>query len=330
MTRVMTFSRHNHDSSYLKSWPAIPNVSDMETTLPHSLNSPDDRKARLPVTWWGILIRVVVGVSVLLIANFIRVPVHQFSAARLPADESAQLLADSLIFLITPIIVIAVVSLWFRRVERIPLAVTGLLDLRRILPGILGGMLLIALATALGWAGLALLGQQLQNPPDELGGTGLGASTGALLFFMFVRAYLLQGLPEELLYRGWFFSLTRSRPWLTFWWTTLAFTVIHVTSAGGQQSVLDHLYYLALPLGMGLLAGAVVLWRGSMWWAVGTHGGMHVCLPVASIMVPMSAGPLQWLVPGLTQALVAGGVLLLWRLGRDGGQPPVRSMWERA
>ena len=134
---------------------------------------------------------------------------------------------------------------------------------------------------------------------------------GAVLAWILVRAYLLQGIPEELLYRGWLFDLTRHRETLTIVWTTAAFTLIHLTSAGGQQSALDHLVYLVMPFGMSILGAALVYRFGSFWWAAGSHGGMHLMLAVLSLAYPVELGNVAWLVLGLAQALA--GALVLWR-----------------
>lgn len=277
---------------------------------------------RIPLNWWGITLRIIVATVLLFAANFARAPLHQVVAEQLADDEVVYLIVDTLVFFLTAVLVIAGVMLWFRVIEGASIRVTGLFDLHRILPGVLGGTGLVAVATVVAWAVLVAAGQRLGELPAGDAGEAGATAAMALIFYVLVRAFILQGLPEELLYRGWFFALTRHRPWLTFWWTTVAFTVIHLVSSGGQQSAVDHLYYLALPLGMGMLAGAVVLWRGSMWWAVGTHGGMHVCLPIAMLVVPVPQGPVVWLIYGAAQAATGAVVLVLWHRN---SQSPARS-----
>ncbi|MDO5512675.1 CPBP family intramembrane glutamic endopeptidase [Corynebacterium sp.] len=269
----------------------------------------------LPVTWWGVLIRIVVGSVAMFAANMARVPFHDWAQRRWP-DGDAQLLSTALIFLITPLIIVGGVLAWMRWVERTSISITGLTRYRTMLPGFVGGLALAGLAIILGWIVLAALDQGQAEPPMLDGNDMTQVSTGMLLVFVVVRAVLLQGLPEELIYRGWFFQLTRNRPWLTLVWTTLAFTIIHLTSSGGQQNPMDHLFYLVMPLGMGVLGGAVVLWRGSVWWAVGTHGGLHIWLAVASAAYPLTLGREAWMVLGCTQILVAVVILTLWHRGR--------------
>lgn len=282
---------------------------------------------RIPLTWWGLVIRAIAGTALILGANVIRPPLQELIVGDAASTEIADMAVTTVFFLLTPVLVIAGVYLWIRFVERMSFRITGIMNGRAILPGVLGGTAVVAVAMAAAWIVLLLAGEGL-DPAEFVDGAGDAAAQGAetsvaavavlMIIYTFVRAFLLQGLPEELIYRGWFFALTRSRPMFTFWWTTLAFMIIHLTSAGGQQSMAEHFYYLALPLGMGMLAGSVVLWRGSVWWAVGTHGGMHVCLPVATMIAPIDMGMTAWFTVGAAQAILALLILLLWKRGSAG------------
>lgn len=265
----------------------------------------------LPVTWWGVLLRVLVGTLLLFAANAARLPLHGWAEQRWP-DDDAGMVASSVIFLLTPLIVMIGVAVWMRVVEGVSMRVTGLTRYRTLLPGFFGGLGLVALAVVPAWILLASLQTGQAEMPGLDGQDVEQAPLGPVLLLLFVRAVLLQGLPEELIYRGWFFHVTRTRPWLTLAWTTAAFMIIHLASSGGQQTAADHLYYLVMPFGMAVISGAVVLWRGSVWWAVGTHGGMHIWLAVASAVHPVELGAVAWVVLGAAQVLV--GALIL-RIG---------------
>lgn len=78
----------------------------------------------------------------------------------------------------------------------------------------------------------------------------------------------------------------------------------------------DHVWYLVMPCGMAVLGGAAVLWRGSVWWAVGTHGGMHICLAVGSAVHPVELGPVAWAVIGVAQILAGAVILAVWHRRR--------------
>ena len=163
---------------------------------------------------------------------------------------------------------------------------------------------------AIGWVFLSLFSEP-EAQHDAVPNTASVGVIVASVVYVLVRSYLLQGIPEELIYRGWLFSTTAQRPIFTVVWTTLAFTVPHLFSSGGQQSTTDFLLYLVLPLGMAVLAGAVVVWKKSVWWAAGTHGGMHAVMAVLAILFPVALDSTAWVTLGVTQ-LATGLALLAW------------------
>lgn len=244
---------------------------------------------RIPVNAFGLLLRVFIAAGVLMGANLARVPFASY------VDET-------LLFCLTPVLVVAFVVVWVRYVERSSIRWKGAW-------GLVGGTLVVALPMVVGWAVLAaLLGRGPAVPEAADAG---GYPLAAIVAWVLVRSYLLQGIPEELLYRGWLFDLTRHREVLTIVWTTAAFTLIHLTSSGGQQSVLDHVVYLVMPFGMSILGAALVYRFGSFWWAAGSHGGMHLMLAVLSLVYPVELGNVAWIVLGLAQSLA--GALIFWR-----------------
>lgn len=241
---------------------------------------------RIPVNAFGLVLRALIAMGVLMGANFARVPLAPY-------------VEETLLFCLTPILVVAFVVVWVRYVERSSINWRGAW-------GLVGGTLVVAVPMLAGWAVLAaILGPGPTVPEAD------DYPLVAVLVWILVRAYLLQGIPEELLYRGWLFDLTRHREVLTIAWTTAAFTLIHLTSSGGQQSALDHLVYLVMPFGMSILGAALVYRFGSFWWAAGSHGGMHLMLAVLSLAYPVELGNAAWVVLGLAQALA--GAVVLWR-----------------
>lgn len=135
------------------------------------------------------------------------------------------------------------------------------------------------------------------------------SSTLVIVAVLVFSAVLMQGIPEELWFRGLAWASAGSRPWLTLAGTTLVFTCLHVVSSGGQTSAADRLTYLLLPLGMGFLAGCARWCTGSVWAAAGTHSGLHLgMIPVYLLGVP--TGPWGWITLGGLQ-LGAGAVLLV-------------------
>lgn len=263
---------------------------------------------RLPLNWWGLLVRVIAAFVMLMASNMVRDPLHQLPVAK--RDDAVGIGANAAIFLLTPIAVVIMLWGWMRFVERRQLRAIGLFDISKILPGILGGTAIVAVPMAVGWVFLSLF----SGPGPQHDAVPNTASVGVIVasvVYVLVRSYLLQGIPEELIYRGWLFSTTAERPIFTVVWTTLAFTVPHLLSSGGQQSTTDFLLYLVLPLGMAVFAGAVVVWKKSVWWAAGTHGGMHAVMAVLAILFPVALDSTAWVILGVTQ-LATGLALLAW------------------
>lgn len=144
-----------------------------------------------------------------------------------------------------------------------------------------------------------------------------------LVVFGLARAFLLQAIQEELWFRGFAFRGYLDRPWLVLGATTAVFTVLHLTSSGGQESTAERFLYLVLPLGMGFLAGVVRWTSGAVSGAVGVHGGVHTGLLLPALL-GWSMGPAGWVCVGT--ALVAAGVVHLlvrrpWRVRRESVRP---------
>lgn len=259
-------------------------------------------KPRIPVNAWGLLLRAVVAIALLDVANKIRVPLHQL-AGNSPLVEAA-------LWCLTPVVVVAFVIAWVRWVERSRIDWSGA-------RGLIGGTLIAAVPMVVGWVILAAV--QGRGPTIE---DAEGVPLVAVVIWILVRSYLLQGIPEELIFRGWLFNVTRHREALTIGWTTAAFTLPHLTSSGGQASALDHILYLTVPLGMSILGAALVYTFGSFWWAAGSHGGMHLMLAVLSLIYPVELNNVTWVVLGLLQVLL-GAALLWYRRSRRQAKAPV-------
>ena len=252
------------------------------------------------------MVRTVAAFVILMASNMVLVPLHQLPIAK--RDDAVGIGANAAIFLLTPLAVVIMLWGWLRFVERRKLRAIGLLDNSKILPGILGGTAVVAVPMVVGWVFLSAFSESVAQ---HHAGPSTSPVLAAGVVYVLVRSYFLQGIPEELIYRGWLFSTTAERPVFTVMWTTLAFTVPHLLSSGGQQSTTDFLLYLVLPLGMAVLAGAVVVWKKSVWWAAGTHGGMHAVMAVLGDLAPVALDSTAWVILGVAQ-LVTGFALLAW------------------
>ncbi len=143
-----------------------------------------------------------------------------------------------------------------------------------------------------------------------------GDTWWSAILFQVALGFLLQGIPEELVWRGWLFrSLGSTRTAAAV--SVLAFTAVHLISQGGQEGWGQRIIYLAMPCGFGAAAMAARWVSGSTWAAVGAHGGFHLSsLLAVSTGVPVDE-PVTWVVIGCLW-LVAGAIVLLLHKTRAG------------
>lgn len=122
--------------------------------------------------------------------------------------------------------------------------------------------------------------------------------------------FLLQGVPEELIWRGWLFSSlggTRKAAIIS----VLAFSLIHLISQGGQQEVAEHIIYLIMPCGFAIAAMTVRMVSGTTWAAIGVHGGLHLANNMLGHHLGVPNGPTTWIVNGLLWAVVGAAILFI-------------------
>ena len=124
----------------------------------------------------------------------------------------------------------------------------------------------------------------------------------------FSIAFLLQGIPEEIIWRGWLFSSLGETRFAAAS-SVLGFTVLHLLSQVGQQNILEHITYLALPCGFAVTAMIVRIVSGSTWAAIGVHGGFHLVNYYVAEPLNLRIGSITWVLQGLTWAAV--GLLIL-------------------
>ena len=125
---------------------------------------------------------------------------------------------------------------------------------------------------------------------------------------IFSQAFLLQGIPEEIIWRGWLFSSLGETRFAAAA-SILGFTVLHLLSQGGQQNLLDRFIYLAMPCGFAVAALSVRMVSGSIWAAIGVHGGFHVADGLLTDRLQLPNGSITWVLQGLIWAVV--GLLIL-------------------
>lgn len=198
-----------------------------------------------------------------------------------------------------------------RWVDRRPLSALGLRFGKRAALGLLAGYGIAQIITLLaGWTTQTLgIARTMEVP--ESADQAESASVLAVLVFLvllFLRAFVLQGIGEEVLFRGYLLQSLRRWPVLGVIIAGVAFAIPHLASGGGQQSAIEHLLYLAAPFGFAISAGFLAIALRSVWAAVGIHGGFHLATVGAAIAGITADGPAMWIALGLGH-LVAGGVI---------------------
>lgn len=130
---------------------------------------------------------------------------------------------------------------------------------------------------------------------------------------------MLQGFPEELVWRGYALQLLDRRPLVSVVVTSVIFGAMHLVSLGEGYSLGERAAYLVWPAGFGVLAGALVLLTRSLWSAVGVHGGSHTANLILTLMGVGGGGAVAWVIVGLVYVVAGLIVLALW--WRRGGGP---------
>lgn len=128
-----------------------------------------------------------------------------------------------------------------------------------------------------------------------------------------------QGLPEELLWRGYLLQTLRERPTFAVLVSAGMFGLMHLVSQGGQQNLLERLVYVAQAGAFGLLAGVLAVRLQSVWPAVGVHGGIHVGNYLGGLL-GVGEGPALWATQAVLYLALAGTIHYF---GRDAFRRPI-------
>ena len=272
-----------------------------------SLTIPSDPATppRLPLTWWGITVRGVVAVVIVLGATFI--PLGLMLVAGISDQPVVAGLQRFGLSAINCVLAFLAVWAWMRYAERRPFAATGFGG-TKVVTGLVAGTVaagaLVLLAHLIGIA----LGMASGEMPEEFPSESAAVIIGAV-FELAGFAFLLQGIPEELVFRGWLLRSTPGRPWLGFWWSTGVFTVMHLLSQAGQEGIVDHLLYLVTSFGIAVFAAVCAMRWGNGWIAAGIHSGFHVGTLIATYTLPPIEPRVMWVLPGVLFTIAAGALL---------------------
>ncbi len=146
------------------------------------------------------------------------------------------------------------------------------------------GLLAATLAVAAARAVSLLSGRaSIQSvPPQPLSEWLIG------IVLMIGVSVLLQGVPEEMLWRGYFQTTVaeRLRPWTAAVIGSVGFGSMHLVSIGSGGTWVSKLVYVLMAMGLGLACAGLRVLTGSLWAAAGFHGGMHIVNRTLSIWIP--------------------------------------------
>lgn len=199
--------------------------------------------------------------------------------------------------------------------------------------GLASGLALFTLMTGVVW----LMGGITFDGVNPIGQTELDYWTAIAIF---------SGFSEEVLFRGLLFRAVEkvAGSWIALAITAALFGAGHIFNPGATWFAA-----LAIALEAGIMLGAAYMLTRRLWLAIGFHAawnftqGWVFSIPVsgtgsgsAGLIATTRAGP-EWLTGGafgLEASVVAmvvatgAGLLLLWRIRRDGGF--VAAPWNRA
>lgn len=280
--------RHPSDSSSRSA--------DLVTDQPAGTTSP-----RWPA-WARVL-----GVTVLFfVAMFASALLLMPVAELFPKTASGEAVVKILGHVFFGVLLVAAMAVFVRRVEGRPLSFSGFVLTRWSLPLLLLGAVAAGVVQLLAVVPAEALGEVAETEPF-----GAGAPVLLVTIMAITQALFLQGLPEELVYRGYMISTLRARPLVAVVVSTLVFTLLHLLSGGGQEGAVEMVLYLATPFGFSLSAAGLALLCGSVWPAVGVHAGFHWAWMIGSQM-GLGDGPGMWVACGIGHTIIGIVALTVW------------------
>ena len=260
----------------------------------------------------SIILRPILAVVILVVADLsstLPLLIPWVKAARRQAvghgNASIALFCVVTLICVTLTTLVACASVWFlcRYLDKMPFSIV---DLRLTSRGVLWFFSMIAVACIIFaiTMGIAHLAGVKGIPEDSSGDTWW-----ANMILAFGLGFLLQAIPEEIIFRGWLIpSLGNTK--LAVALSVVTFGVIHIVSQGGQQNLVERFIYLIMPLGFAFAAAIVRLASHSVWAAIGVHGGLHISGTIM-FFLPNESSPLQWTLLGVLWVLV--GIIVNWR-----------------
>ena len=265
------------------------------------------RRRRLPGRV-GTVLRVALAVIVMAAGDLVLLPLVPLGVLR-NADGIAETMIETVAMSGSSLFVLLLIWLAVTRLDGRSLSDLRLRVDRHAMVWMLVMMVVAAAVVVIVGAVMNLLGiestaERIKNLPLPI--------VGAFVLHQVNLAFLLQGFPEELVWRGWLVRSLGDRRTAGVI-SVIGFTLIHLISKGGQEGWIERIVYLATPFGFAV-AAVVVLWASdSTWAAVGVHAGSHMANVVLLVMPIDRTHPVAWVLEGALWLVVAGVVWFLTR-----------------
>lgn len=215
---------------------------------------------------------------------------------------------------------LGLVLLLRRHVDRRPWSGIGLTLDRAAIPRLLFGIVLAATVTTVAAAATVRLGLADWDP--SAGTTTKLAEQGLAITIIMIAisTLLVQGFPEELVFRGYMFrNLGETLPlWATVATSSVIFGSMHVFSNSGATTLGERVLYAVVATGFGLMLAACRTVSNTLWLGIGFHGGYNAFNNRFTTVHEGAFIP-AWLV--LLGVLIAGAALTIairqWRAPLD-------------
>ncbi len=231
----------------------------------------------------GVLIRLAIafvgGLAVYGPALLIqKIPAMDVNADALAGNWGLVMIKQSTALLTIPLVALIIIWLYNKFVDRRPFKVNGIRIDRRTVPALLIGtsislVVIVPASVLLGNLGLVEVITFTSPEPFWVG-----------VLNTILLGFVMQGATEEFIWRGWLSQSVGGSWQRQALITSVAFGLIHIISNGGHASIWEGALYITAAGAFGFTAAALYFATGSIWAAVGIHGGLHLANYVAALL----------------------------------------------
>ncbi len=164
-----------------------------------------------------------------------------------------------------------------RHADRRPWSGIGLTLDRAAIPRLLFGIVLGAIVTTVAAAATVQLGLADWGPSADTTKKLAEPGLAIAIIMIAISTLLVQGFPEELVFRGYMFrNLGATLPlWTTVASSSLIFGSMHVFSNSGATTLGERVLYAVVATGLGLMLAACRTVSNTLWLGIGFHGGYN-------------------------------------------------------